>query len=343
LEGYADRSYEAIVEDLLHPERFPKLDDTLFYRYYTLGSTMVDATVMWHARWIYRMINTQRPLEEKMALFWHHVFATGWHKSENTPAMVNQIDMFRRQGLSTMRTILLDLSRDPAMLDWLDNNENHKHAPNENYGRELLELFSMGVGNYSEQDIKQAARAFTGWTFAQPIPLYPYGYYPTVFEYDPNDHDGSEKAFLGHTGRFNGEDIIDIIVRQPATAKFLSRHLYNFLWPTNLRSRRGTKRRRKTLRRSTPWLKPMSTRMGIYGRSCGCCSTRTSSKRLASNASRVPRSWLPARFVYWARIGFRSRVCTISPRRRRPWGSFCTIRPRLKAGIPVKSGLTGVR
>jgi uncharacterized protein (DUF1800 family) len=228
LEAYVARGYEAVVEDLLHPERFPEIDDTLFCRYYALGSTMVDATVMWHARWLYRMINTQRPLEEKMALFWHHVFATGWHKSENTPAMVHQMDMFRRNSLSDMRTILLDLSRDPAMLDWLDNNENHKHAPNENYGRELLELFSMGVGNYSEQDIKNAARAFTGWTFAQPIPLYPYGYYSTHFEYREDDHDDSEKTFLGHTGRFNGEDIIDIIVQQPATPQFIARHLYNF-------------------------------------------------------------------------------------------------------------------
>ena len=228
LDAYAAKGYEAVVEDVLHPERFPELDDTLFYRYYALGSTMVDATVMWHARWFYRMINTRRPLEEKMALFWHHVFATGWHKSENTPAMVNQIDMFRHNGLADMRTILLDLSRDPAMLDWLDNNENHKNAPNENYGRELLELFSMGVGNYTEQDIKQAARAFTGWTFAQPIPLYPYGYYPTSFEYNADDHDDSEKTFLGHTGRLNGEDIIDIVVQRPATARFISRHLYNF-------------------------------------------------------------------------------------------------------------------
>ena len=228
LEDYASQGYETVVENLLHPERFPALDDTLFYRYYALGSTMVDATVMWHARWLYRMINTLRPLEEKMGLFWHHVFATGWHKSENTPAMVNQIDMFRRHGLSNMRTILLELSRDPAMLDWLDNNENHKHAPNENYGRELLELFSMGVGNYSEQDIKQAARAFTGWTFSQPIPLYPYGYYSTFFEYNADDHDDSEKTFLGHTGRFNGEDIIDIIVQQSATPQFIARHMYNF-------------------------------------------------------------------------------------------------------------------
>jgi uncharacterized protein (DUF1800 family) len=114
------------------------------------------------------------------------------------------------------------------MIYWLDNNENHNGEPNENYGRELLELFSMGVGHYSETDIKMAARAFTGWTFKQPIPLYPYGFYPAEFVYRPDDHDDSEKTFLGHTGRLNGEDIVDIIVQQPATARFIARHLYNF-------------------------------------------------------------------------------------------------------------------
>ena len=114
------------------------------------------------------------------------------------------------------------------MIFWLDNNENHKTEINENYGRELLELFSMGVGNYNEDDIKNAARAFTGWTFSQPIPLYPFGHYPTRFVYREDDHDDSEKSFLGETGHFNGEDIVEIIARQPATARFLSRHLYNF-------------------------------------------------------------------------------------------------------------------
>lgn len=127
-----------------------------------------------------------------------------------------------------MRKILLELSKDPAMIFWLDNNENRKGEPNENYGRELLELFSMGVGNYSEDDIKNCARAFTGWTFAQPVPLYPHGYYNPHFIFLPDDHDDGEKTFLGETGNFNGDEIIDIIVKQPATAKFVARHLYNF-------------------------------------------------------------------------------------------------------------------
>ncbi|HUX85773.1 MAG TPA: DUF1800 domain-containing protein [Chloroflexota bacterium] len=223
LEVLAAKGYEAVVDDLVHPERLPTIDEDILLRYWDGESINIAA-----GTWIYRMINSQRPLEEKMALFWHHVFATGNSKCENTPAMVRQIDLFRRVGMSDMRTILLELSKDPAMIYWLDNNENHKGEPNENYGRELLELFSMGVGNYSEQDIKMAARAFTGWTFTQPIPLYPHGHYPSEFVYRPEDHDDSIKTFLGHTGRLNVEDIIDIIVQQPATARFISRHLYNF-------------------------------------------------------------------------------------------------------------------
>ena len=114
------------------------------------------------------------------------------------------------------------------MIFWLDNNENRLGEPNENYGRELLELFSMGAGNYSEDDIKNASRAFTGWTFTQPIPLYPQGHHPSEFVFKPQEHDYGPKTFLGESGNFDGEDIIDIIVRQEATARFIARHLYNF-------------------------------------------------------------------------------------------------------------------
>jgi uncharacterized protein (DUF1800 family) len=142
--------------------------------------------------------------------------------------MYRQIENFRSGGLRDLNTILTELSKDPAMIYWLDNSENLKGEPNENYGRELLELFSMGVGNYTEEDIKMVSRAFTGWTFVQPIPVYPHGTYDTKFEYQEENHDDGVKTFLNETGRFNGEDIIDIIVKQPATAKFIARHLYNF-------------------------------------------------------------------------------------------------------------------
>ena len=224
LEAYAARGYDAVVDDLLQPERSPDIEEDLVQRYFP-QLTHEEHLNAWTAYWIYRMINSRRPLEEKMTLFWHGVFATGWDKSEHTPTSIAQIDTFRRVALSDLRTILLELSRDPAMIYWLDNCENHWDAPNENYGRELMELFSMGLGNYTEQDIKAAARAFTGWTFRQPIPIYPFGHYHAVFEYRPEDHDDSVKTFLGETGRLGGEDIIDIIVRQPATPRFIARHL----------------------------------------------------------------------------------------------------------------------
>ena len=223
LEAYAAKGYEAVVEELLDPEAAPSLEEDILERYNGWNKESGVA-----AHWMFRMVNSQRHLEEKIALFWHHVFATGTNKSEHNPAHMGQIDMFRRAGLSDMRTILTGLSKDPAMIYWLDNNENHKGEPNENYGREILELFSMGVGNYTETDVKMAGRAFTGWTFTQPIPLYPTGIYSTSFVYQEEDHDDSEKTFLGETGRFNGEDIVDIIVRQPATARFIARHIYNF-------------------------------------------------------------------------------------------------------------------
>ena len=227
LEEYASKGYDAVVEDLLNPERFSEVESDLVGRYY-LGTILDGGIEIESQSWFYRMVNTKRPLQEKIALFWHHVFATAWYKSEQNPDMVRQIQMFRRVGLSHLRTILTELSRDPMMIDWLDNQENHKDERNENYGRELLELFSMGVGNYSEDDIKSAASAFSGWSFVQPIPGYPYGQHPASFVYRAEDHDDSVKSFLGEEGRFNGEDIIDIIVRQPATARFIARHLYNF-------------------------------------------------------------------------------------------------------------------
>jgi uncharacterized protein (DUF1800 family) len=227
LEEYAARGYTAVVDDLLNPECSPEIEEDILRRYFP-SLVHQDTPATWNARWMYRMINSRRPLEEKLALFWHGLFATGWDKSEHTPTSLDQIEMFRHNALAPLRTILIELSRDPAMIYWLDNSENHRDAPNENYGRELMELFSMGLGNYTEQDVKAAARAFTGWTITQPIPIYPYGYYPSRFVYKPEDHDDSEKTFLGETGRFNGEDIVDIIVRQPGTPRFIARHLYNF-------------------------------------------------------------------------------------------------------------------
>jgi hypothetical protein len=227
LEERAAKGYEATVEDLLHPEEQPPIDDDILYRFMPGYEGALGPPIN-QAEWVYRMVNTQRPLEEKLALFWHQLFATGNSKVDNPPEITQQIAMFRRQALGSFRDLLVELAKNPAMIWWLDNNGNHNGAINENWGRELLELFSMGVGNYSEDDIKDASRAFTGWTIEPKIPRNPLGRFYWNFEYRAEDHDDGEKNFLGHTGRLNGEDIIDIVVKQPATARFLARHLYNF-------------------------------------------------------------------------------------------------------------------
>ena len=228
LEEMAEQGYDATVDQLLDYEDKPSVDEYMLYRYHPITEVPGGAAAPGQANWMYFMLNSQRPLQEKVALFWHHVFATANNKSNHITSTTSQINMFRQIGMSDMGKILLGLSKDPAMLFWLDNNENHNGEPNENFGRELLELFSMGVGNYTEEDIKTAAKAFTGWTFTQPIPIYTQGRYPSEFVFVEEDHDNSVKTFLGETGNLNGQDIIEIIVKQPATARFVSRHMYNF-------------------------------------------------------------------------------------------------------------------
>ena len=228
LEELVEQGYEETVEQLLHPEDQPAVDDYTLYRYHPITEVPGGAIAPGQAHWLYYMVNTQRPLQEKMLLFWHQIFATGNSKVDNGNHMLEQAEMFREHGMGNYRELLVRLASNPAMIYWLDNNESHKHAPNENWGRELLELFSLGVGNYTEKDVFECSRAFTGWTIGAKMPRYPYGRFPWVFEYRSEDHDDTEKTFLGHTGNFNGEDIIDIIIQQPACARFIARHLYNF-------------------------------------------------------------------------------------------------------------------
>ena len=236
LEQYVAKGYEATVDDLLHPERAAPLEEDVIRRYHVDQNSLMLIESS-QAYWLYRMINTNRPLEEKIALFWHGLFATAYGKLNHAKAVVNQTNTFRQHGLGSFPTLLLALSRDPAMIFWLDNKDNHKDAPNENYGRELLELFSLGIGNYTEDDVKSCARAFTGWTIqnadymsirASRDSFWPHGRIDWQFAYLPEDHDDSPKTFLGHTGRFNGEDIIDIIYQHPATGWFIAGRLHKF-------------------------------------------------------------------------------------------------------------------
>ncbi len=236
LDMYLEKGYEASVEELLNPVSADGLPDDLIRRYHVDQSDLRNLTSA-GAHWIYRMVMSESPLREKMCLFWHRVFATAATKLIQARVVTNQVNMFREYGMGSFRELLLKLCRDPAMMMWLDNQDNHKGSINENYGREILELFSMGVGNYSEEDIVECARAFTGWRVVNPDYMTikmrnntarPYGYMAWQFEFDDADHDHGEKTFLGEVGDFNGEDIVDIICRQPATPRFIARHLYHF-------------------------------------------------------------------------------------------------------------------
>ena len=184
--------------------------------FYGLRSNAIETQrlALW---WAERMLVTRRPLEEKLALFWHGHFATGNTKVRDTRMMLRQNEMLRANAAGSFRDLLAGILTDPAMLVYLDNGENRKGHPNENFGRELLELFTMGVGNYTEQDIREASRAFTGWTNDV-----------LEFRFDPATHDDGEKTFLGRTGAFNGDDIIDIILDTPVTADYISAKLYRF-------------------------------------------------------------------------------------------------------------------
>ena len=170
--------------------------------------------VVW---WANRMLTTTRPLEEKLTLFWHGHFATGDAKVRDYRMMLRQNQMLRRDAEGPLRELLVGILKDPAMLVYLDNGENVKAHPNENFGRELLELFTMGVGHYSERDVREAARAFTGWTNDV-----------LEFRFDNAQHDFGEKTFLGRTGALDGTDIIDTILAQDATGEFVAAKLYRY-------------------------------------------------------------------------------------------------------------------
>lgn len=193
---------------------FQPVIDRLYYRNYSTRHEW-NRAILW---WAERMLLTPRPLEEKMALFWHGHFATEQEKVRDYRLMLDQLTLLRENATGNFRDLLLGISQDPAMLIYLDNRKNVKGQANENFAREIMELFALGVGNYGEDDIKEAARAFTGWTNVG-----------RRFEVRPELHDDGEKMVLGRTGRFDGEDVVDILLGQPACAEFISRKVYRYL------------------------------------------------------------------------------------------------------------------
>lgn len=167
--------------------------------------------------WANRMVTTKRPLEEKMTLFWHGHFATGDEKVQDYRKMLKQNELLRAKATGNFRDLLVAVSQDPAMLASLDAGVNVKGAPNENFAREIMELFTMGVGNYTEKDIQEAARAFTGWN-----------YKGLDFVVNPQQHDEGSKTVLGQTGNFDGVQVIDIILAKPVTSEYMAAKLYRY-------------------------------------------------------------------------------------------------------------------
>jgi len=170
------------------------------------------------AWWLYRMLHGAHPLREKFTLFWHNHFATSNAKVNNAGYMVGQYELMHRRALGNFGDLLQEMSKDPAMMVWLDTVQSKKGQPNENYARELMELFSLGIGNYTEKDIREAARAFTGWEIKN-----------GNFFNNTAQFDATEKSVLGKSGNWKGEDIVRICLDQPACSRFIVRKLYRFL------------------------------------------------------------------------------------------------------------------
>lgn len=169
--------------------------------------------------WMQRMAKGPRPLQEKMALFWHGHFATSVDKVRNPYYMWRQNDLFRRLGTGNWLDLLMEAGKDPAMLVWLDQAQSRQDHPNENFAREVMELFALGEGHYTEKDITEAARALTGWSLAPEQQAY-------VFR--PRIHDNGVKTIFGQSGNFDGDDFIRMIVVQPQAAKFITAKIWNF-------------------------------------------------------------------------------------------------------------------
>ena len=214
LDSYTGMGLAAVPNYLLE---FQNVDDSAAQARVTALNVNTKSLSSLQQWWLLLMVYTKRPLQEKMVLFWHGLLTSGFSKVGNGQYMLTQNQFFRDQALGDYAALLKAVSRDPAMMTWLDSQTNNKVAPNENFARELMELFTLGIGNYTENDVREAARAFTGWSLRS-----------GAFYFDAANHDNGTKNFLGQSGNFNGDDIIDIILQQPAAATFISKKLFEF-------------------------------------------------------------------------------------------------------------------
>jgi len=208
-----DKTIDALLKGGPGLDEFEKLTNPLAQ---SIGKA--NSGVQLPAWWLYRMLYSPHPLREKLTLFWHNHFATSNAKVQNAAFMLGQYDLMYRHAQGNFRSLVQEMSSDPAMLVWLDTRGSKKGNPNENYARELMEIFTLGVGNYGERDIREAARAFTGWDVQAG---------KGVFR--PDQHDASSKSVLGQAGNWQGRDIVRICLEQQAAPAFIVRKLYRFL------------------------------------------------------------------------------------------------------------------
>ncbi len=204
------------------PEGNRRLQPVVNKFFYWLRASVLETNrvAYW---WANRMVNTNAPLQEKMALFWHGHYAVNESKVRDYRKLLNELTLFHDMGTGNFRELMVAVAQDPAMLSFLDAGVNVKGAPNENFAREIMELFTMGVGHYSETDIREAARAFTGWNYVD-----------VNFVVNEEQHDDGVKEFLGQRGNFDGVQIIDIIMEQDATADYIAGKLYRYFVRTDL-------------------------------------------------------------------------------------------------------------
>lgn len=229
LDFYSAKGFEGAIEALLDYEKVdPQFDLTAEELALDGRPKMRDI----QALWMIRMCLTRRPLEEKLTLFWHNHFATAYMKVDVPSAMQAQNELLRANALGSFHKLLIEVSKDPAMLYWLDNQFNVKGKPNENFAREIMELFTLGVGHYSEKDVQEGARAFTGWTYGVGRRLTDKPRGVASFQFRKELHDDGVKTFLGNKGPFDGEDICGMLVGRPECSRFIAKKMWEwFAYP----------------------------------------------------------------------------------------------------------------
>lgn len=215
------QGYDATMDELVrYDEDVDGLAAPPIALTFPLGATLtilqIASVIRW---WLNQMIDSRTPLREKLTLFWHGHFTTSADPVFSAGLLLRQNQLLRRHAAGRFGDLLRAVARDPAMLVYLDGVNNRKAHPNENFARELLELFTLGVGHYTERDVREAARAFTGWTLSLP---------DVGFRFDDEQHDDGVKHFLGHRGRLDGDDVLDILARHPQTARHVTARLYRY-------------------------------------------------------------------------------------------------------------------